>query len=358
MNLDATILLALALDAAFGEPAWLYARVPHPVVLFGRLVGLLDRAMNRETSSRFARRLGGIAAVLLLLTLTAGPAWALSRGLSALPFGWVVEAILASTLIAQRSLYSHVAAVAEALEQQGLAGGRRAVSMIVGRNPESLDVSGVCRAAIESCAENFSDGIVAPVFWFAVLGFPGLVAYKAINTADSMIGHRTPRHEAFGWAAAQLDDLVNLLPARLAGLFIILGTAAFLKGRRLRRAHAAWKIMLRDAGKHRSPNAGWQEAAMAGALGLALAGPPATATWWSKTPGWAKAAGAKQPRTTSAGRSASCSAPASFRQCSSGAWRPSADRLAALQSASMASRSRQASRWLASASSVLSTPSS
>ncbi|GEO36587.1 adenosylcobinamide-phosphate synthase [Skermanella aerolata] len=273
MNLDTTVLLALALDAAFGEPGWIYARVPHPVVFFGRLVGLLDRTLNRETATRFARRLSGIAAVVLLVMLTAGPAWLLSWSLSATSWGWIAEAVLASTLIAQQSLYTHVAAVASALETEGLAGGRRAVSMIVGRNPESLDEHGVCRAAIESCAENFSDGIVAPVFWFAVLGFPGLVAYKAINTADSMIGHRTPRFEAFGWAAARLDDLVNLLPARSAGLFIILGTAAFLKGKRLRRAHAAWKIMLRDAGKHRSPNAGWQEAAMAGALGLALAGP-------------------------------------------------------------------------------------
>ena len=149
MNLDATVLLALALDATFGEPAWLYARVPHPVVFFGRLVGLLDRTLNRESAPQLARRLSGIAAIVLLLALTAGPAWLLSWGLSVTPWGWVVEAILASTLIAQQSLYTHVAAVASALETEGLAGGRRAVSMIVGRNPESLDVHGVCRAAIE-----------------------------------------------------------------------------------------------------------------------------------------------------------------------------------------------------------------
>ena len=172
MNLDTTVLLALALDAAFGEPAWLYARVPHPVVFFGRLVGLLDRTLNRESATRFARRLSGIAAVVLLVTLTAGPAWLLSWGLSATPWGWVVEAVLASTLIAQQSLYTHVAAVASALETEGLAGGRRAVSMIVGRNPESLDEHGVCRAAIESCAENFSDGIVAPGILVRRPGFP------------------------------------------------------------------------------------------------------------------------------------------------------------------------------------------
>src|SRR3954447_3179692 len=220
MNLDATVLLALALDAAFGEPAWLYARVQHPVVLFGRLVALLDRTLNSESATRLTRRLSGIAAVILLVTLTAGPAWLLSWGLSATPWGWVVEALLASTLIAQQSLYTHVAAVAAALETEGLAGGRRAVSMIVGRNPESLDEHGVCRAAIESCAENFSDGIVAPVFWLALLGLPGLIAYKAINTADSMIGHLNSRYASFGWAAARLDDLVNLIPARLSGLLV------------------------------------------------------------------------------------------------------------------------------------------
>ncbi|EWY40273.1 cobalamin biosynthesis protein CobD [Skermanella stibiiresistens SB22] len=273
MNHDVVVLLALAIDAAFGEPAWIYARVPHPVVLFGRLVGLLDRHLNREAWGHAARRLAGVAAVVALVAATAGPAWLASRGFDAIPFGGLIEAVLASTLIAQRSLYDHVAAVAHALETGGLAEGRRAVSMIVGRDPESLDEHGVCRAAIESCAENFSDGIVAPVFWFAVLGFPGLVAYKAINTADSMIGHRTPRHQAFGWAAARLDDLVNLMPARLAGLFIILGSAVAIRGQRWRRARAAWLTMLRDAGKHKSPNAGWQEAAMAGALGLALAGP-------------------------------------------------------------------------------------
>jgi adenosylcobinamide-phosphate synthase len=268
MNPEATILLALALDAAFGEPAWLYARVPHPVVFFGRLVGLLDRTLNRESATRFARRLSGIAAVILLVTLTAGPAWLLSWGLSATPWGWVVEAILASTLIAQQSLYTHVAAVAAALETEGLTGGRRAVSMIVGRNPESLDEHGVCRAAIESCAENFSDGVVAPVFWLALLGLPGLIAYKAINTADSMIGHLNPRYLSFGWAAARLDDLVNLIPARLSGL-LVAAVASVAGGT----TATALRVMWRDAAKHRSPNAGWPESATAGALGLALVGP-------------------------------------------------------------------------------------
>jgi len=178
-------------------------------------------------------------------------------------------AIPASSLIAQRSLHEHVLAVAEALESEGLSAGRRAVAMIVGRNPETLDEAGVCRAAIESLAENFSDGIVAPVFWLAVAGLPGAAAYKAVNTADSMIGHRTPRHAAFGWAAARLDDLVNLPASRLSALLLV-AAAALMRGAD---AKAAVASVCRDAHRHRSPNAGWPEAAMAGALGLRLAGP-------------------------------------------------------------------------------------
>jgi adenosylcobinamide-phosphate synthase len=176
--------------------------------------------------------------------------------------------LIASVFIAQQSLYWHVARVRAAFASEGLAGAREAVAMIVGRDPESLDDSGVARAAIESCAENFSDGVVAPVFWLALLGLPGLFAYKAINTADSMIGHRTPRHRDFGWAAARLDDLLNLVPARLAGVLVAL-VAPVAGGSMI----AAVKIMWRDARKHRSPNAGWPESAMAGALGVALAGP-------------------------------------------------------------------------------------
>ncbi|MGH6959089.1 MAG: adenosylcobinamide-phosphate synthase CbiB, partial [Dongiaceae bacterium] len=169
------------------------------------------------------------------------------------------------------SLYRHVAAVAEALEAGGLPAGRYAVSHIVGRDPEQLDDAGVSRAALESLAENFSDGVTAPLFWGLLLGLPGLLAYKAINTADNMIGHRTERHEAFGWAAARLDDLVNLLPARLAGATLA-AAAAFLRSTD---PAVAWHTMRRDAPKHRSPNAGWPEAAMAGALSLALNGPRA-----------------------------------------------------------------------------------
>jgi adenosylcobinamide-phosphate synthase len=183
-------------------------------------------------------------------------------------FGNFLIALVASTLIAQRSLYQHVARVRTAFADGGLAEARRAVAMIVGRDPDQLDEAGVSRAAIESCAENFSDGVVAPVFWLALLGLPGLIAYKAVNTADSMIGHLSPRYASFGWAAARLDDLVNLIPARLSGL-LVAAVAPVAGGR----TATALRVMWRDAAKHRSPNAGWPESATAGALSLALAGP-------------------------------------------------------------------------------------
>jgi adenosylcobinamide-phosphate synthase len=256
---------ALTLDAVLGDPAWLYRRLPHPVVWFGTLIDTLDRRWNREHQSPARRQLAGVLAVALLLLTAIGGGALVSLLLAQVPGGGVLEALVASTLIAQRSLIDHVAAVAQALERDGLAGGRQAVSRIVGRDPASLDQTGVARAAIESCAENFSDGVVAPVLWLALGGLPGLIAYKMINTADSMIGHRTARHRHFGWAAARLDDLLNLVPARLTGGLLVLSA-----GRRL---VSALTVMLRDARHHRSPNAGWPEAAMAGALGLALAGP-------------------------------------------------------------------------------------
>jgi len=255
-------------ELAIGYPDRLFRAIGHPVTWIGRLVGFSDRRFNRSTWAFSTRRAAGIASLLVILTISAGVAWLVQRALGT-GVGLVVTTILASTLLAQRSLAEHVGAVADALEQEGLEGGRRAVSKIVGRDPASLDEAGVARAAIESLAENFSDGIVAPAFWLALAGLPGGVAYKAVNTADSMIGHRTPRHKAFGWAAARLDDLANLPASRLAALLIIL--AAFLSGEAAPRE--AWRAVRRDARRHRSPNAGWAEAAMAGALGLALAGP-------------------------------------------------------------------------------------
>lgn len=264
----AILVAALALDALVGDPDAVWRRLPHPVVLMGGLIARLDRGLNRDRDRPLARRLRGVLAVILLVAAAAGLGLALETLARRLPGGEWGLALLASTLIAQRSLYEHVARVRDAFRKGGLAAARRAVAMIVGRDPESLDEAGVCRAAIESCAENVSDGVVAPAFWFALAGLPGLAAYKAVNTADSMIGHRTPRYEAFGWAAARLDDLLNWVPARLSGLLLAL--AAPIAGGRV---GAAVAVMARDAPLHRSPNAGWPEAAMAGALEVALAGP-------------------------------------------------------------------------------------
>jgi adenosylcobinamide-phosphate synthase len=214
------------------------------------------------------RKFAGAGVVILLVAISALSGCLIEIALRQIAFGNWLIGLVASTLIAQRSLYQHVARVRSAFTDGGLADARRAVSMIVGRDPDQLDEAGVCRAAIESCAENFSDGVVAPVFWLALLGLPGLIAYKAINTADSMIGHLSPRYQSFGWAAARLDDLVNLIPARLSGLLVAI-VAPFVGGS----TATALKVVWRDAAKHRSPNAGWPESATAGALGLALAGP-------------------------------------------------------------------------------------
>lgn len=263
---------ALLVEAALGYPSGLYRTIRHPVVWIGAVIAALDRALNRDAFSPELRRLLGAATLGAVLVVAALPAWlAASAATSLLPlaFAIVVLAVLASTLLAQRSLHEHVASVADGLERNGLAGGRQAVSRIVGRDPESLDEAAVARAAIESLAENFSDGVTAPAFWCAVLGLPGIAAYKAVNTADSMIGHRTPRHDAFGWAAARLDDLVNLPASRLSAMLLIAAAALSRDGD----APRAWRAVWRDARHHRSPNAGWPEAAMAGALGLKLAGP-------------------------------------------------------------------------------------
>lgn len=263
---------ALLLEAALGYPRPLYSAIRHPVVWMGALIARLDRGLNRDTLSFAQRKARGVLALALLLLACGVPAALVQAALlAALPLALAVPllAVLAATLPAQRSLHEHVAAVAEGLERDGLEGGRAAVAMIVGRNPATLDEAGVSRAAIESLAENFSDGVVAPAFWCGVAGLPGAVLYKAINTADSMIGHRTPRHAAFGWAAARLDDGVNLPASRLAALWLVLA-AASMPGTD---ARGAWRAVRRDARHHRSPNAGWPEAAMAGALGLRLAGP-------------------------------------------------------------------------------------
>ena len=261
--------LSLALDAVIGDPEAVSRRQIHPVQLIGRVIAWADARFNLDSDTPGRRRNQGAWTTIGLVAGALVLGWAIQVILLALPLGWLWLALLMSSLVAQRSLYDHVAAVASGLEIGGLGGGRLAVARIVGRDPEALDQAGVSRAAIESLAENFSDGVVAPVFWAALLGLPGLLAYKTLNTADSMIGHKTPRHQQFGWAAARLDDLANFIPARLSGLLACLG-ALFLPGAD---ALAGFRAMRRDARYHRSPNAGWPEAAFAGALGLAIAGP-------------------------------------------------------------------------------------
>jgi adenosylcobinamide-phosphate synthase len=258
---------ALLLDATAGDPDAVWRRVPHPVAILGALVGFLGRLLNRDAWSAQPRRATGILALAVVVALAAAFGLALEIAFAAVPFGWIGTVVIASILLAGRSLYDHVAAVAAAFAD-GLPAARIAVSRVVGRDPASLDEPRICRAAIESTAENFSDGVVAPVVWFLLLGLPGLLAYKAINTADSIIGHLTARYREFGWATARLDDLVNWPAARLSGLLI--GLAAPLAGGT---AATSLRVMTADAGKHRSPNAGWPEAAMAAALGLSLAGP-------------------------------------------------------------------------------------
>src|SRR5580698_7842715 len=275
----ALALLAMVIELCAGYPQALLRAIGHPVTWIGHLIAALDRALNRDVPPPFpplqagegregVRRAAGIIAILLLLGIVGAIAFIVERELLRLPFGLFVVAVIASTLVAQRSLHQHVADVATALEQGGVIAGRAAVAKIVGRDTDALDAAGIARAAIESLAENFSDGIVAPVFWMAIAGLPGAALYKAINTADSIIGHRTPRYSAFGWASARLDDLVNLPASRLAALLLISG-ALLAGGKPADAARAVW----RDASRHRSPNAGWPEAAMAGALGLRLAGP-------------------------------------------------------------------------------------
>ena len=262
------LIVALLLDVVIGDPDWLWQRVPHPVVLFGRLIDRFDRVLNNPDWSVAQRRAAGGFAMIILIVIAAGLGLLISSLLRSVSFGWLLEALIAAIFIAQHSLYEHVAQVRAAFSSGGLSEARRAVSAIVGRDPQSLDEAGICRAAIETTAENFSDAIVAPAFWFALFGLPGIMACKAINTADSMVGHLDDRHRSFGWAAARLDDAVNLVPARLSAMLIVL--VAPLSGGSV--SHA-FMVTWRDARRHRSPNAGWPESAMAGALNVALAGP-------------------------------------------------------------------------------------
>ena len=266
MSTAGAMLVALMVDALVGWPAAIYARIGHPVTWIGALIGLLDRSWNRNSAPDLVRRVAGAAAALSVIGGSAALAWLVTI---LLPDGWVgviLTGVLAWPLVAVRSMHDHVVKVVEPLAAGDLAAARLAVSMIVGRDPSQLDPPGVARAALESLAENTSDGIIAPLFWGALFGLPGIAGYKAVNTLDSMIGHRTPRHEAFGWASARIDDLANLVPARVTGLLFGLVSGQL---------RPALTTMFRDAHLHRSPNAGWPEAAMAGSLGVRLSGPRA-----------------------------------------------------------------------------------
>lgn len=270
------LVLAIVVDAVFGEPNWLWKRVSHPVVLIGQLIGWLDRRMNHQQHTPFRQMRAGITALIRVIFVVA----ALSIGLLALAdwvhpgLAFLVTVLLGAVLLAQRSLHDHVEAVRSPLAEGDLPAARQALSMIVGRNTEDLGESGVARAALESLAENHSDGVIAPAFWMLIGGLPGIALYKAINTADSMIGYKTERHRHFGWASAKLDDVVNFLPARLSvGLIALSVAITSLAGQRGAFAWPNWAVIRRDAPTHASPNAGWPEASYASALGIALGGP-------------------------------------------------------------------------------------
>jgi adenosylcobinamide-phosphate synthase len=264
------LIVAFGIEAVLAYPAPLFRAIGHPVSWIGALIGAFDATLNRLDYSDTMRRIAGVATVLVLLGISLGAGLALELVAHAVPYlGFALMVVAVAMLIAGGNLDQHVRAVAAALRAEGLAGGRHSIARIVGRDPDTLDEAAICRAAIESLAENASDGVTAPALWLLVGGLPGMIAYKAVNTADSMIGHLSERHRAFGWAAARLDDLVNLPASRLTGLMFI-AAAALVPGAS---AAAAWQAFRRDARLHRSPNAGWPEAAMAGALGLRLAGP-------------------------------------------------------------------------------------
>ncbi len=252
MSIPFLLVCAMCLDAALGEPDWLWCRIRHPAVVIGNAIGWLDNRLNRGA----ARRAKGVCTLILLVVAAYGVGWVLAQ------FGGVIEILVCAILLAQKSLVTHVRAVGDGL-RVSLADGRAQVAMIVSRDTSDMTEEQVARSAIESAAENLSDGVIAPAFWFLVAGLPGLLVYKAVNTADSMIGYRTQKHRDFGWASARFDDLLNLIPARLTCLMIVALSGQW----------ARWNDILQDARRHISPNAGWPEAAMARALDVALAGP-------------------------------------------------------------------------------------
>ncbi len=265
MSALALMLTAWLIEAVFGWPKCLYDHIKHPVVWLGSLINALNRLLNRTPWPHHMRYVAGIVSSLIVISVFVAPFWLISDVMPNTWLGFGVEALIASSLIASRSLYDHVADVAAPLVLGDIDKARSAVSLIVGRDPEYLNSAGIARAGLESLAENTSDGVTAPIFWGVILGLPGLAGYKAINTLDSMVGHKNEQFAAFGGFAARVDDLANFIPARLTGFLFVLVSLRF----------SAFGVMFKDAGNHRSLNAGWPEAAMAGSLGVRLSGPRA-----------------------------------------------------------------------------------
>ena len=263
------LILAIMVDAVAGDPRWLYSRIPHPIVVIGHQIELLDRFLNQTHYSPVTRKLLGVISILIIVSSAWLVGWLISWSCNQVSFGVVLQALAVSIFLAQNSLYQHVASVAKACKADDLVDARSQISHIVGRDPNSLDQRAIGRAAIESLSENFSDGVVAPIFWYVVGGLPALIAYKALNTSDSMIGYLTDKYADFGWCAARFDDAANFIPARLSAFIITI--AAFIIPSAA--GNSAFTTAIRDAKKHRSKNAGWPEAAMAGALGIKIAGP-------------------------------------------------------------------------------------
>ena len=263
------VLLAMAIDAIIGDPNWLYRNIPHPIAAIGSMINQLDLLLNRPQWKNLTRKILGILFIITVLSVAGGIGWSIQIGLTLIELGQWPEAIVVSIFLAQNSLYRHVKNVAEAIVSDGLDAARVSVSHIVGRDPASLDESAICRASIESLSENFSDGVIAPIFWYLIAGIPGILIYKTLNTADSMVGHLNDKYTHFGWASARLDDVANFIPARLTALLIFL-TAMIIPSAQ---GFKALESCLRDANRHRSVNAGWPEAAMAGALNIRIAGP-------------------------------------------------------------------------------------
>ena len=263
------VLLALAMDALIGDPNWFYRKIPHPIAAIGSMMNQLDLFLNRPQVKNPTKKILGVLFIIIALSVAGIIGWGMQTGLKLMEFGQLLEAILVSIFLAQNSLYRHVRNVAQALVSDGLDAARLSVSHIVGRDPAALDDSGVCRASIESLSENFSDGVIAPVFWYLITGIPGILMYKTLNTADSMVGHLSPKYRYFGWASARLDDVANFIPARLTALLIFL-TALIIPSTK---GFKSLRSCLTYANRHRSTNAGWPEAAMAGALDIRIAGP-------------------------------------------------------------------------------------